>query len=173
MKNKKIFIFSNSHSLSCLIAREVCDDLKIEIYNLEERATNLLSEEGELKNKIISIFGEKSYINNKFNTKILEGLDYSTSDKLSMIQNSMNDVICKEIKSINKNTIVVSNQIIESGLLYLSDELIVIQFDKVKEYEDNINIESIIPISSYFITPDEIDDMALTLKNCIIEIITN
>jgi len=169
MKNNIAFLYSNNYSLSCLIAREVSDDLSIDFYNVEDRAAEMLMEEGPLKNKIIELFGEDSYKNGKFNVSITEGLNFATSPKLTKMQNYMNDLIITELNHINHNVLVVSNEIIETGILHLSNNLIVANFKDGKNYGEYISIESIKEISAYFIDSDDIDIMTYTLRGCLID----
>lgn len=169
MKNNIVFLYSNNTTLSSQMAWEVCSKMDIDHYIVEDRAAEMLNENGPLKRKIIEEFGEDSYIDGKFNTHIVDGMDFTTSPQLSRLQSLMNDMIVKELESIETKVLVITNQLIEAGLLHLSSNLIVAKFLNGKEYDEYISIESIKEICSHFIEPNEIDVMSLTLKGCLID----
>ena len=170
MKNNIAFLYSNDHTLSCKIAKEVSDQMKINTYIVEYRAVAMLTEEGPLKEFIIKEFGEESYDESgNFNTSLFEGMESSNSPGLDKLQEKMNGVIIDELKSLDEYTLVISNQLIETGILHLSSHLIVCEFKDVKEYDEYVSIDSIKSIGSYYIKPDGIAAMALALRGCLIE----
>jgi len=170
MKNNIAFLYSNDHSLSCKIAKEVSDQMKIDTYIVENRAALMMTEDGLLKEFIIKEFGKESYDDNgNFNTSVFMGMESSDSPGLDRLQDKMNSLIIDELKSLDKYTLVISNQLIETGILYLSKHLIVCEFKNVKEYDEYVNINSIKNIGSYYIKPDGTAAMVLALRGCLIE----
>ena len=169
MKNNIAFLYSNDHTLSCTIAKEISDQMGIDTYTVEHRAVSMLTEEGPLKEFIIKEFGKDAYDGDNFNTSVFEGMDSSNSPSLDKLQEKMNSLIIEELKSLEEHTLVISNQLIETGLLPLSENLIVCEFKDVKEYDEYININSIKDISMYYIKPDEIDVMVYSLRGCLID----
>lgn len=170
MKSNIVFLYSNYYSLSCKIAREISIELEMVFYDVEARASELILEEGPLKEFIIKEFGSKSYNNGKFELDLTNVLNSSDMDKLTTIQNLMNSLIVSELKSIEQPLLISSNQIIETGLLHLSDNLITIKFDNVIEYGEYINIDSIKSISKYYIEHESYADTLIALKGCILNI---
>lgn len=167
--NNIAFLYSNDHSHSCEIGKIVCEQIGIKTYIVENRAAELLSEEGPLKDRIIREFGKESYKNGKFNPIIVEGLDFSTSPEISWLQEMMNDIIINELKKRKDNVLVITNQLIETGLLHLSDNLIVCRFFNQIEYDEYVNIDSIRNICAYYIEPGDIKYMTDTLRGCLID----
>ena len=169
MKSNIAFLFSNNLPLALNIAQEVCTEMDVEIYPVEEKATSMLNDNESLKKKVVKEFGSEAYKDGKFDPSIVQGLDFSTSPELTRLQNMMNDEIIKELNSIDKNVLVVSDEIIQTGLLHLSDNLIVAKFKTGKEYDNYISIDSIRDISAYYIEPEEVEVMTYTLRGCLVD----
>lgn len=169
MKSNIAFLHSNNITLAREIAQEVCTQMEIDLYIVEDRATMLLNEEGPLKDKIIEEFGLNAYIDGRFNPDIVDGLDFSTSSQLTDIQNLMYEAIVEELSNIEERILVVSNEIIQTGLLHLSDNMIVAKFRTGEEYDEYISVDSMQDICAYFIEPGDVNVMALTLRGCLID----
>ena len=169
MKNNIAFLLSNNITLARAIAQEVCKMMDIELYYVEDRSVDLLNDEGPLKDKIIDAFGIEAYVDGKFNTDVVAGMDFSTSPILTEIQKLMYEAIIEELSEYEENVLVVSNEIIQTGLLHLSNHLIVAKFRTGEEYDEYINVDSARDICEYFIEPDELDVMAYTLRGCLVQ----
>jgi hypothetical protein len=169
MKSNIAFLHSNNITLAHRIAQEVCVQMDIELYYVEDRAAILLNEEGPLKDKIIEEFGLNAYIDGKFNPDIVKGLNFSTSESLTRIQNLMNEAIVNELNETENEILVVSNEIVQTGLLHLSNNVIVAKFRTGEEYDEYISVESMKDVCSYFIEPKELDEMVYTLRGCLID----
>lgn len=169
MKANIAFLYSNNISLSKNIARQVSEQMQIKLYIVEDRASLMLNEEGVLKEFIKRKFGENSYINGVFDPFVVYGLDFANSPELDRLQHLMNVKILDELNDIENFVLVVSNQLIETGILHLSDNLIVCKFIAGEEYDEYICTESIRDIAKYYIEPNDIQAMTLTLRGCLVE----
>ena len=170
MKNNIAFLYSNDHAMSCVIAKDVSDQMNISTYVVEFRTVAMLKDEGPLKDFIIEEFGEDSYDEEgNFNTAVFKGMDSNNSPGLDKLQEKMNSLIIEELEALNENTLVISNQLVEAGLLHLSNNLITCEFKNVKLYDEYISIDSIRDISSHYIKPDDTDVMIYSLRGCLID----
>lgn len=68
-------------------------DLGFPVYNSDQRAKNIVNHE-KVKAQIISIFGEKAYIQNKYNTKFIASEVFNNDDLL----NQLNKIIHPEVQ---------------------------------------------------------------------------
>jgi len=121
MKNNLVFLYSNNLKLSCNIAREVCGSIGCDIYIVEDEAALMLIKDGWFKETIIAKYGEESYISDKLNLDLFGIINSSGTDEMDNLQTIMNDTIIFDLKDKTNKTIVVSNQIIETGILHLSN----------------------------------------------------
>lgn len=72
-------------SLVCSIFKQ----LGIPIYNADERAKDIINSDKALKSKIISAFGDLSYIDGLYNRKYISGIVFENKNKLQLL----NDII--------------------------------------------------------------------------------
>ncbi|GGG46865.1 dephospho-CoA kinase [Croceivirga lutea] len=60
-------------------------ELGVPVYNSDKEAKILMHENSEVKSKIISLFGEKAYVNNELNRKFIASEVFSNEEKLKAL----------------------------------------------------------------------------------------
>ena len=168
MKSKIALLHSNNLLESKRLAKQVCSNMQINVYCVEDRAYQLINEEGALKDFIIQELGEKAYKNGFFDTSLTNSFDFNNSAFLNKLQEIMYDYIVKEIESLDKLTLIISNQIIETGILHLSNNLIICEFKNSEETEESINLESLKTVASHYIQTDNFKNMSISLTGCLV-----
>lgn len=95
-----------------LVANAMCAlDKSIVYYHADEQAKKLMNTSFDLKNQIISIFGEDSYQENQLNRKYISSLVFNQPDLLQRLHTIVHPILKNHfiqfIKSQNKNTLIL------------------------------------------------------------------
>lgn len=103
--------------------------LGIPVYNADDAAKRLMTEDEELKNKIINLFGEESYTKGVLNRKYLSSLVFNDKEKLKLLNSLVHPATIKDaIEWMKKQnapyTIKEAALIFESGFNKLLDFVI-------------------------------------------------
>ena len=129
-------------------------DYGIPVYNSDSQGKTLMNTNLELKNNIVSIFGESVYDNGILNTNLLSSIVFSDSKKIDQLNNLVHPKVAEDFKQwIGKNNnqpILVKEAaiLIESGAYLTMDKIILIVSQKSTRINrvskrDNSDLESI------------------------------
>ena len=129
-------------------------DYGIPVYNSDSRGKTLMNSDLELKNDIISIFGESVYDNGILNTNLLSSIVFSDTKKIEQLNNLVHPKVAenftKWIRNNNNNPILVKESaiLIESGAYLNMDKIVLIVSEKSTRINrvskrDDSNLESI------------------------------
>jgi len=129
-------------------------DYGIPVYNSDSQGKTLMNTNLELKNNIVSIFGESVYDNGILNTNLLSSIVFSDSKKIDQLNNLVHPKVAEDFKQwIGKNNnqpILVKEAaiLIESGAYLTMDKIILIVSKKSTRINrvskrDNSDLESI------------------------------
>ena len=129
-------------------------DYGIPVYNSDSQGKTLMNTNLELKNNIVSIFGESVYDNGILNTNLLSSIVFSDSKKIDKLNNLVHPKVAEDFKQwIGKNNnqpILVKEAaiLIESGAYLTMDKIILIVSKKSTRINrvskrDNSDLESI------------------------------
>ena len=129
-------------------------DYGIPVYNSDSQGKTLMNTNLELKNDIVSIFGESVYDNGILNTNLLSSIVFSDSKKIDQLNNLVHPKVAEDFKQwIGKNNnqpILVKEAaiLIESGAYLTMDKIILIVSKKSTRINrvskrDNSDLESI------------------------------
>ena len=108
----------------------VADILKtnsqIRIYDSDLIAKQILNNDQSVKKNIISNFGDKSYINNKINTKFISDIVFSNQVELKKLNNIVHPRVLDvfkifKLKHSNKIIVLESALLFETGLYLYND----------------------------------------------------
>ncbi len=75
------------------IVCKVFNTLGIPIYNADYRAKYLMHNNQELKNKIISLFGEKAYLDGKLNRKYIAKIVFADKERLEALNSVVHPAV--------------------------------------------------------------------------------
>ena len=78
-----------------LVAKELCSFENTVYYHADEEAKQLVNNSSSIKNKIIKIFGEESYLDDKLNRKYISDLVF----KDPILLRKLNNIIHPEVKT--------------------------------------------------------------------------
>ena len=129
-------------------------DYGIPVYNSDSQGKTLMNTNLELKNNIVSIFGESVYDNGILNTNLLSSIVFSDSKKIDQLNNLVHPKVAEDFKQwIGKNNnqpILIKEAaiLIESGAYLTMDKIILIVSKKSTRINrvskrDNSDLESI------------------------------
>ena len=141
-------------------------DYGIPVYNSDNQGKTLMNTNLELKNEILSIFGERVYDNGILNTNLLSSIVFSNPKKIEQLNNLVHPKVAEDFKQwIGKNNnkpILVKEAaiLIESGAYLNLDKIILIVSQKSTRItrvskRDNSDLESIEKRISLQLTDDE------------------
>ena len=141
-------------------------DYGIPVYNSDSQGKTLMNTNLELKNNIVSIFGESVYDNGILNTNLLSSIVFSDSKKIDKLNNLVHPKVAEDFKQwIGKNNnqpILVKEAaiLIESGAYLTMDKIILIVSKKSTRINrvskrDNSDLESIEKRINFQLTDDE------------------
>ncbi len=103
------------------IAEVICSFENTVYYHADEQAKNIMNTSTDVKNKIISIFGDDSYQNNVINRKYLSSLVFKDANLLHKLTKIVHPIVKNHFKKFiqnqNDNTLVIYENAIlfESG----------------------------------------------------------
>ena len=129
-------------------------DYGIPVYNSDSEGKTLMNTNLELKNNIVSIFGERVYDNGILNTNLLSSIVFNDSTKIEQLNNLVHPKVAQDFnqwvgKNINKPILVKEAAIlIESGAYLNMDKIILVVSEKSTRINrvskrDNSDLESI------------------------------
>jgi len=129
-------------------------DYGIPIYNSDSKGKTLMNTNLELKNNIVSIFGERVYDNGILNTNLLSNIVFNDSTKIEQLNNLVHPKVAQDFnqwvgKNNNKPILVKEAAIlIESGAYLNMDKIILVVSEKSTRINrvskrDNFDLESI------------------------------
>jgi dephospho-CoA kinase len=129
-------------------------DYGIPVYNSDSKGKTLMNTNLELKNNIVSIFGERVYDNGILNTNLLSSIVFNDSTKIEQLNNLVHPKVAQDFnqwvgKNINKPILVKEAAIlIESGAYLNMDKIILVVSEKSTRINrvskrDNSDLESI------------------------------
>ena len=141
-------------------------DYGIPVYNSDSQGKTLMNTNLELKNNIVSIFGESVYDNGILNTNLLSSIVFSDSKKIDQLNNLVHPKVAEDFKQwIGKNNnqpILIKEAaiLIESGAYLTMDKIILIVSKKSTRINrvskrDNSDLESIEKRINFQLTDDE------------------
>tara|TARA_B100001287_G_scaffold110247_1_gene92980 strand:- start:6099 stop:6692 length:594 start_codon:yes stop_codon:yes gene_type:complete len=106
------------------------------VYNSDDRAKWLMSNNHELKKEILQLFGSQSFINNKLNRKFLSEIVFNDNTSLKKLNNLVHPLVAKDYQNFisnhsDSNLIVKEAAIlIESGAYKEMDLILLIISDQ-------------------------------------------
>ena len=129
-------------------------DYGIPVYNSDSKGKTLMNTNLELKNNIVSIFGESVYDNGILNTNLLSSIVFSNPTKIEQLNNLVHPKVAENfnqwIGENNNQPILVKEAaiLIESGAYLNMDKIILIVSQKSNRINrvskrDNSDLESI------------------------------
>ena len=129
-------------------------DYGIPVYNSDSKGKTLMNTNLELKNNIVSIFGESVYDNGILNTNLLSSIVFNDSTKIEQLNNLVHPKVAQDFnqwvgKNNNKPILVKEAAIlIESGAYLNMDKIILVVSEKSTRINrvskrDNSDLESI------------------------------
>ena len=129
-------------------------DYGIPVYNSDSKGKTLMNTNLELKNNIVSIFGERVYDNGILNTNLLSSIVFNDSTKIEQLNNLVHPKVADNFKQwIGKNNnqpILVKEAaiLIESRAYLNMDKIILVVSEKSTRINrvskrDNSDLESI------------------------------
>ena len=129
-------------------------DYGIPVYNSDSKGKTLMNANLELKNNIVSIFGERVYDNGILNTNLLSNIVFNDSTKIEQLNNLVHPKVAQDFnqwvgKNNNKPILVKEAAIlIESGAYLNMDKIILVVSEKSTRINrvskrDNSDLESI------------------------------
>ena len=141
-------------------------DYGIPVYNSDSKGKTLMNTNLELKNNIVSIFGERVYDNGILNTNLLSSIVFNDSTKIEQLNNLVHPKVAQDFnqwvgKNNNKPILVKEAAIlIESGAYLNMDKIILVVSEKSTRINrvskrDNSDLESIEKRISLQLTDDE------------------
>ena len=128
-------------------------DYGIPVYNSDSKGKTLMNTNLELKNNIVSIFGERVYDNGILNTNLLSSIVFNDSTKIDQLNNLVHPKVAEDFnqwvgKNNNKPILVKEAAIlIESGAYLNMDKIILVVSKKLTRINrvskrDNSDLES-------------------------------
>ena len=129
-------------------------DYGIPVYNSDSKGKTLMNTNLELKNNIVSIFGERVYDNGILNTNLLSSIVFNDSTKIEQLNNLVHPKVAQDfnqwVGKNNNNPILVKEAaiLIESGAYLNMDKIILVVSEKSTRINrvskrDNSDLESI------------------------------
>ena len=129
-------------------------DYGIPVYSSDSKGKTLMNTNLELKNNIVSIFGERVYDNGILNTNLLSNIVFNDSTKIEQLNNLVHPKVAQDFnqwvgKNNNKPILVKEAAIlIESGAYLNMDKIILVVSEKSTRINrvskrDNFDLESI------------------------------
>lgn len=129
-------------------------DYGIPVYSSDSKGKTLMNTNLELKNNIVSIFGERVYDNGILNTNLLSSIVFNDSTKIEQLNNLVHPKVAQDFnqwvgKNNNKPILVKEAAIlIESGAYLNMDKIILVVSEKSTRINrvskrDNSDLESI------------------------------
>ena len=129
-------------------------DYGIPVYNSDSKGKTLMNTNLELKNNIVSIFGERVYDNGILNTNLLSSIVFNDSTKIEQLNNLVHPKVAQDFnqwvgKNNNKPILVKEAAIlIESGAYLNMDKIILVVSEKSTRINrvskrDNSDLKSI------------------------------
>jgi dephospho-CoA kinase len=92
------------------------------VINADDVSKNILSEDGEIKKKVIKEFGEESFVNNEINKKFLAEKVFSDPVKVLKINSILHPKVKNKIESLaNEYFIKYDIVFTEAALIYEAD----------------------------------------------------
>ena len=141
-------------------------DYGIPVYNSDSKGKTLMNANLELKNNIVSIFGERVYDNGILNTNLLSSIVFNDSTKIEQLNNLVHPKVAQDFnqwvgKNNNKPILVKEAAIlIESGAYLNMDKIILVVSEKSTRINrvskrDNSDLESIEKRINHQLTDNE------------------
>ena len=141
-------------------------DYGIPVYNSDSKGKTLMNANLELKNNIVSIFGERVYDNGILNTNLLSNIVFNDSTKIEQLNNLVHPKVAQDFnqwvgKNNNKPILVKEAAIlIESGAYLNMDKIILVVSEKSTRINrvskrDNFDLESIEKRINHQLTDNE------------------
>ena len=141
-------------------------DYGIPVYNSDSKGKTLMNTNLELKNNIVSIFGERVYDNGILNTNLLSSIVFNDSTKIEQLNNLVHPKVAQDFnqwvgKNNNKPILVKEAAIlIESGAYLNMDKIILVVSEKSTRINrvskrDNSDLESIEKRINHQLTDNE------------------
>ena len=124
-------------------------DLGVPIYNSDERAKWLLSNDVDLMNQIKILFGQESYSNNKLNRAHIANIVFQDNDMLKQLNAIVHPLVKIDFENWlllqKKEPLVIKEAaiLIESGAYKELDVLIVVLADKKTRIKRVINRDNV------------------------------
>ena len=141
-------------------------DYGIPVYNSDSKGKTLMNTNLELKNNIVSIFGESVYDNGILNTNLLSSIVFSNPTKIEQLNNLVHPKVAENfnqwIGENNNQPILVKEAaiLIESGAYLNMDKIILVVSKKSTRINrvskrDNSDLESIEKRINFQLTDNE------------------
>ena len=141
-------------------------DYGIPVYNSDSKGKTLMNTNLELKNNIVSIFGERVYDNGILNTNLLSSIVFNDSTKIEQLNNLVHPKVAQDFnqwvgKNNNKPILVKEAAIlIESGAYLNMDKIILVVSEKSIRINrvskrDNSDLDSIEKRINHQLTDNE------------------
>ena len=141
-------------------------DYGIPVYNSDSKGKTLMNTNLELKNNIVSIFGERVYDNGILNTNLLSSIVFNDSSKIEQLNNLVHPKVAQDFNQwVGKNNnqpILVKEAaiLIESGAYLNMDKIILVVSEKSTRINrvskrDNSDLKSIEKRINHQLTDNE------------------
>tara|TARA_Y100000385_G_scaffold141501_1_gene146883 strand:+ start:400 stop:990 length:591 start_codon:yes stop_codon:yes gene_type:complete len=141
-------------------------DSGIPVYNSDIRGKNLMNTNLELKNDIVSIFGESVYDNGILNTNLLSNIVFSHPKKINQLNNLVHPKVAQDfnqwvVKNNNQPILVKEAAILIESRAYLNMDIIILVVSKKStrinrvSKRDNSDLESVEKRINLQLTDDE------------------
>ena len=141
-------------------------DYGIPVYNSDSKGKTLMNTNLELKNNIVSIFGERVYDNGILNTNFLSSIVFNDSTKIDQLNELVHPKVAEDfnqwVEKNNSKPILVKEAaiLIESGAYLNMDKIILVVSKKLTRINrvskrDNSDLESIEKRINFQLTDDE------------------
>ena len=141
-------------------------DYGIPVYNSDSKGKTLMNTNLELKNNIVSIFGERVYDNGILNTNLLSSIVFNDSTKIEQLNNLVHPKVAQDfnqwVGKNNNNPILVKEAaiLIESGAYLNMDKIILVVSEKSTRINrvskrDNSDLDSIEKRINHQLTDNE------------------
>ncbi|MBN1116981.1 MAG: dephospho-CoA kinase [Bacteroidales bacterium] len=113
------------------LVSKVFQNLGIPVYCADDKAKQLINESINLKQEIISVFGDEAYINGNYNKKFIAGIVFNDAIKLKVLNEIIHPAVEKDfinwVKEISLKTPFILKEaaiLFESGTYKQLDKII-------------------------------------------------
>ena len=85
------------------VAKELCSFENTAYYHADEETKKLMNHSGEIKDKLIAVFGEESYLENQLNRKYISSIVFTDPKKLEQLNAIVHPIVKKHFRDFIKS----------------------------------------------------------------------